>query len=88
MNDQAYSTRDLQHCQGILQEALADGVTEVLPLISLLSTIIEQRFQPAPLSQAAGVGVCPECGITMRPLVVDGLQIMACKVCRYSEVVK
>lgn len=86
----AYAPRDLQTVMSVLRQALADGLT-----LAELARLVEARVpRPIPpsvrprLASRVQAEVCPACG--RGPLLPvrnpDGLTIMGCRLCRYSEV--
>ncbi|HAS17417.1 MAG TPA: hypothetical protein DCR39_05900 [Nitrospiraceae bacterium] len=87
MNIQAYSNKDIQHCAGILQQALSEGITEVTVLLSTLNATIDQRFAMPPSPKSREIGACPECGGKTQIANVDRVTIIACRKCRWSKMV-
>ena len=92
MDLSAYTTAQLQAVRTLLADAVAAGLD-----LAGLRGLVEQALPAAPLvmvrpgrpAQAAAPRLCPSCG--RGPLAPvhnrDGLRILGCRLCRYSEVV-
>ena len=92
MDLSAYTTAQLQVARTLLSEAATAGLD-----LAGLRARIEQAMPSAPVvmvrparqAQASAPRLCPSCG--RGPLAPvhnrDGLRILGCRLCRYSEVV-
>lgn len=86
----AYSPRDLQTMAAVLRQADAAGLT-LAELAHLVAARVPRPIPPSSRPERAArvePEVCPSCG--RGPLTPvrnrDGLFIMGCRLCRYSEV--
>ena len=92
MDLSAYTTAQLQAVRTLLADAVAAGLD-----LAGLRGLVEQGLPAAPVvmvrpagqAQASAPRLCPSCG--RGPLAPvhnrDGLRILGCRLCRYSEVV-
>ena len=102
MNFDAYSTAYLQNMMQMCTQFEGEGVTDVRFIRQHLADAIRGRahlhkklsFAYSKKRRKLGSKVivanklCPLCGIHMVPVVnPEGLNIVGCKKCRYSEVV-
>lgn len=92
MNFNAYNNKDLQHCVQLLTQCEANGITDVRFIREKLHRHIYKIQSDKPIRGKRRIAkkvICPECGGSMRPIANgDGLNILGCGKCRYSEVVK
>ena len=80
----AYRYKDLQHIYQFLRQIDADGISIVDALEMLQKRLAYNQTNTA---GPARKYTCPDCGSSMSPVVnSDGLRIMGCKKCRYSEI--
>lgn len=91
-----YNTRDLQTFVALLNQAEADGVTDIRFVRQLVEDAIRRRrikigrVRKTKHPRQAKPVPCPSCGRgqLVGPYVLDGLRIMRCSVkCGYSEAV-
>ena len=84
----AYAPRDLQTVSALLRQAAAAGLT--LPEVArLVEARAPRPIHPPPRPPSGGADVCPSCGRGPLTRVSnwEGLRIMGCRLCRYSEVI-
>lgn len=93
MDLSAYSSAALQTAAGLLDAAAADGLDldglrgRIAARLAVIhAPVVVDRLQP-PGSPRAPI-LCPGCGRgPLTPVANrDGLRIMGCRLCRYSEV--
>jgi len=82
----AYSGRDLQHAGQIMERCAKAGL-DIKGCIK--ATRNQYGVQGADQQALKQMPKCPECGGVLQPVInYEGLKIMGCGSCKYSEVVK
>ena len=89
MDLSAFSSKDRQHCRALLEQAQAEGL-DLAGLLALLPppappvATMPPSARPCPTVRPDGTP-CPG---RLAPVANrDGLRILGCRLCRYSEVV-
>lgn len=86
-----YNRRDLQHFMQMLNQCEIEGVIDIRFVRAALHKhlFIAQKIRPVTnRKHLPPERFCPYCKNPMgNPIVVDGLRVVGCKKCRYSEVV-
>ena len=87
----AFTTRDLQLLIHFLQVAETSDIKDVSTLRDFAARDLQKRFVELNRMGRAGKRTmrrCPSCGrgVMVQVYNPDGLKIVGCKVCRYSEV--
>jgi len=83
----AFSVRDVQTFLTLIELAEADGLSDIGLLQEHLQTHLRLSLPPAGTNNHLLTITCPECGQPMARSIVDGLRLLTCKSCRYSQII-
>ncbi len=95
INFRAYKAKDLQNFISFLNQSESEGVTDIRFVRERLQNHINSNYKATRLSKRRAGKVqkiesvtCPECGQSLMVPVLnnEGLKILGCKKCRYSEI--
>lgn len=91
---QAYNLKDIQSLIHILTECEVEGITDVRFVRVRLEErvrqkVMKKRQKNTQPPEEQHYHECPECGKTAaEKLEIEGLHLLVCKACRYSEVIE
>lgn len=92
----AYTNKALQHFMAMLNQAENTGVTDIRFLRQRIQRHLESQYREMTVKtrkynkvKRVNSKTCPECGQALMVPVLnnEGLQIIGCKKCRYSEII-